>query len=110
MSHTIITGYYAQQDEARKALLELTRKGFGAAVLIQKGADGVTQTVDPFSRRRVIRVGFCGHNFWGIWHHYQPFSALAPIASRREYFCLPGSFFDVCNHRRSGASRPVPTR
>ena len=66
MSLTIITAYYAKQDEARKALLELTRKGFGAAVLIQKGADGVTQTVDPFLRRRTIRASFAAILFGGF--------------------------------------------
>ncbi len=58
MSRTIITGYYAQQDGARKALLALARKGFKAAALIHKDADGVTQTVDPFLRRLILRVGF----------------------------------------------------
>ncbi len=58
MSLTIITGYYAKQDGARKALLELARKGFKASALIHKSADGVTQTVDPFLRRLVIRAGF----------------------------------------------------
>ncbi len=57
MSRTIITGYYAKQDEARKALFELTRKGFSAAVLMQKGLNGTTRTVDSFFRRRATRAG-----------------------------------------------------
>ena len=58
LSLTIITGYYAKQDGARKSLLELARKGFKAATLIHRDADGFTQTVDPFLRRLLIRVCF----------------------------------------------------
>ena len=57
MSLTIITGYYAKQDEARAALLALTRKGFGASVLIQKSTNGFTQILDPFFRRLAGRAG-----------------------------------------------------
>ncbi len=66
MSLTIITGYYAKQDEARKALLALTKKGCGAAVLILKGTDGTTQTTDPFLRRRALRAGMAATLFGGF--------------------------------------------
>ena len=66
MSRTIIRGYYAKQDEARKSLLELTRKGFSAAVLIQKGSNGATQTVDPFIRSRAIRAALVAILWGGI--------------------------------------------
>lgn len=66
MNLAIITGYYARQDEARSALLELTRKGFSATVLMQKASDGTTQTVDPFFRRRATRAALVAMLFGGI--------------------------------------------
>ena len=57
LSLTVIIGYFTRQDEAHKALKQLARQGLKSAVLIQKGPDGVTQTVDQFPRRR---------SFWAI--------------------------------------------
>lgn len=57
MSLTTIIGYFSSKDEARKALKYLARQGLRSAVLIQKGPDGVAQTVDQFTWRR---------SFWAI--------------------------------------------
>jgi cyclic beta-1,2-glucan synthetase len=66
LKFTIITGYYAKQDEARKALLKLTGKGFTAAVLIQKSTDGADiRTVDPFVWRRAAKAGSAALLFGG---------------------------------------------
>ncbi len=66
MSYTIITGYYAKQDEARNALLGVAEKGFAAAVLIQRDVDGTNQTIDPFVWRRALRAGSAAILIGGI--------------------------------------------
>ncbi len=52
----ILIGYFAKQDEARKALRELTRQGFRRTALVHKGTDGDVRIVDPFHRRRALGV------------------------------------------------------
>jgi cyclic beta-1,2-glucan synthetase len=47
----ILIGYFAKQDEARKALRELTRQGFTRTALMHKGVDGDVHSADPFFRR-----------------------------------------------------------
>ena len=58
MSLATIISYFSKQDEAEKALQELARQGFRTAALIHKNTDGVTQTVDQFSRRRAFWTVF----------------------------------------------------
>ncbi|MGA2151143.1 MAG: hypothetical protein ABSG48_03140, partial [Geobacteraceae bacterium] len=50
----ILVGYFAKQDEARKALRELARLGFSRTALVHKGLDGDVHIADPFSRRRAF--------------------------------------------------------
>jgi cyclic beta-1,2-glucan synthetase len=50
----ILIGYFAKQDEARKALRDLARKGFNRTALVHKGTDGDVHITDPFFRRRIF--------------------------------------------------------
>ena len=56
MGLAILIGYFAKQDEARKALRELARQGFKRVALIHKGTDGDVHIVDPFVWRRALCV------------------------------------------------------
>ena len=95
MSRTIIRGYYAKQDEARKALLELTRKGFPAAVLMQKGSNGATQTVDPYSRRRATRAVLIAVLCGGIGTIICLFLHWLQLFTAGDIFIIPAVFL-VC--------------
>ncbi len=66
MGLTILIGYFARQDEAEKALLEVARQGFRSAALIHKGTDGLVRTTDPFLRRRILGAGLAAALFAGI--------------------------------------------
>ena len=50
----ILIGYFAQQDEARKAIRKLARHGFRRAALVHKGMDGDVHIADPFLRSRAL--------------------------------------------------------
>jgi cyclic beta-1,2-glucan synthetase len=50
----ILIGYFAKQDEARRALRELARQGFRRTALVHKGTDGAVQIADPFHWRRAL--------------------------------------------------------
>jgi len=50
----ILIGYFAQQDEARKALRGLARHGYRRAALIYKAADGDVHTSNSFLRSRAL--------------------------------------------------------
>ena len=52
----ILIGYFAKQDEARKALRELAKQDFRRAALIHKGTDGEVQIEYPFHWSRVLGV------------------------------------------------------
>jgi len=52
----ILIGYFAQKNEARKALRELSRQGFSRTALVQKGTGGAVHNAAPFLRRRAIRA------------------------------------------------------
>ncbi len=56
MDLAILIGYFARQDEARKALRGLAQLGFGRAALAHKITDGDIHIADPFLRRRVLRA------------------------------------------------------
>ena len=65
MGLTTLIGYFARQDEARKSLREIARKGFKAAALIFKDSDGAIHTIDPFSRRRAFGTSLAAILFGG---------------------------------------------
>ncbi len=52
----ILIGYFAQQDEARRALRELAQHGFSRTALVHKGTNGDVHVADPFLWRRAIGV------------------------------------------------------
>ncbi len=56
MGITLLIGYFARQDEARKALRELARQGFSRTALIYKDADGDVHSAGPFPWRRALGV------------------------------------------------------
>ncbi|MGD0843068.1 MAG: glycosyl transferase, partial [Geobacteraceae bacterium] len=62
----ILIGYFAKQDEARKALRELARQGFSRTSLVHKGMDGDVHITDPFSRRRALGATLAACLFGGI--------------------------------------------
>jgi cyclic beta-1,2-glucan synthetase len=51
---SILIGYFAKRDSARRALKKLHRMGFHRAALVSKAADGRIQTRDPFLRHRIV--------------------------------------------------------
>ncbi|KAF0216735.1 MAG: hypothetical protein FD174_3558 [Geobacteraceae bacterium] len=66
MGLAILIGYFAKQDEARKALRELARQDFRRAALMHKGADGDVHIADPFRWRRALGVALAACLFGGI--------------------------------------------
>jgi len=52
----ILIGYFAKQDEARKALRDLAREDYRSAALIHKDLDGDVHVSDPFLWRRALVV------------------------------------------------------
>ena len=51
-----LIGYFATQQEARKALRMLARQGFRRAALVHKDVAGRVRTTDPFLWRRALSV------------------------------------------------------
>src|SRR4030042_1566446 len=51
-----LIGYFAERDEARRALRELQRRGFPRAAWVHKTADGEIHIRDPFLWRRALGV------------------------------------------------------
>ncbi|MDD2309838.1 MAG: glycosyl transferase, partial [Desulfuromonadaceae bacterium] len=51
-----LIGYFANKQEARKALHKLARQGFSRAALVHKDMDGGVHTTDPFLWRRALEV------------------------------------------------------
>ena len=62
----ILIGYFAKQDEARRALRELARQGFSRAALVHKDADGEVHVADPFLWRRALVATLAACLFGGI--------------------------------------------
>jgi cyclic beta-1,2-glucan synthetase len=54
MKTGVLIGYFAKQDEARRAFGKLQRKGFRRAAWVSKGAEGKVETRDPFRRRLAL--------------------------------------------------------
>ncbi len=54
MDDGILIGYFAQHDEARKALRELAQQGYSRTALVQKDTDGDVRHTVPFLRRRAF--------------------------------------------------------
>jgi len=52
----ILLSYFTRQDEARRALRQLEKRGFRRAALVYKSADGDVHTRDPFLWRRALGV------------------------------------------------------
>ena len=52
----ILIGYFAKQDEARKALRELAKNDFHRTALVQKRTNGEVHITDPFLWRRAYGV------------------------------------------------------
>jgi cyclic beta-1,2-glucan synthetase len=55
-SNGILIGYFAKQDEARRALRELLRQGFRRIAIVRKDSDGDVHTGDPFLWRLALGV------------------------------------------------------
>ena len=56
MEAGVLLGYFARQDEARRALRLLKKRGFQRAALVHKSANGDVHTRDPFLWRRALGV------------------------------------------------------
>jgi len=52
----ILIGYFSKQDETRRALRGLARKGFRRTALVYKDKDGEVHIADPFRWRRGLKV------------------------------------------------------
>jgi len=77
----ILIGYFAQYDEARKALRQLAAQGFRRAALAHRGLDGNVHISDPFLWRRALGATLVACLFEGIggmaalllnWSHVLP--------------------------------------
>ena len=77
----ILIGYFAKQDEARKALRELARQGFGRTALVHKGTDGDIHIADPFLWRRALGVTLAACLSGGIGALAAVAPALVAVAS-----------------------------
>jgi cyclic beta-1,2-glucan synthetase len=58
--------YFAERDEARRALRKLQRRGFRRAALVHKTADGEVHIRDPFLWRRALGVTLTAIVFGGL--------------------------------------------
>lgn len=56
MDDGILIGYFAKNDEARKAFRTLTRQRFGKAALVYQSSDGEARVTTPFYWRRALGV------------------------------------------------------
>ncbi len=74
MDLTVLIGYFARQDEARKALREVAQQGFSRAALVHKGMDGEVHITDPFLWLRVL----------GGLPEWPPWNRLGTISSAKE--------------------------
>ena len=61
-----LIGYFAERDEARRALRELQRRGFRRAAWVHKTADGDVHIGDPFLWRRALGVTLTAILFGGL--------------------------------------------
>src|SRR5512139_3595465 len=61
-----LIGYFAERDEARRALRELQRRGFRRAAWVHKTADGEVYIGDPFLWRRALGMTLTGIVFGGL--------------------------------------------
>ena len=61
-----LIGYFAERDEARRALRELRRRGFRRAAWVHKTADGEVHIRDPFLWRRAFGVTLTAIVFGGL--------------------------------------------
>jgi len=61
-----LIGYFAERDEARRALRELQRRGFRRAALVYKTADGDVHIRDPFLWRRALGATLTAILFGGL--------------------------------------------
>ena len=61
-----LVSYFAEQDEARRALRELQRRGFCRAAWVCKTADGEVHIGDPFLWRRALGVSLTAIVFGGL--------------------------------------------
>lgn len=61
----ILIGYFSKQEEARKALLKLTRQGFSRSAMVHKDMDGGVHSTDPFLWRRAFGVTLAACLFGG---------------------------------------------
>ena len=61
-----LIGYFAERDEARRALRELQRRGFRRAALVHKTADGDVRIWDPFLWRRAFGATLTAILFGGL--------------------------------------------
>ena len=61
-----LIGYFAEQDEARRALRELQRRGFRRAALVHKTVDGDVHIRDPFLWRRALGATLTAIVFGGL--------------------------------------------
>ena len=66
MGFGTLIGYFAKQDEARRALRELAAQGFHRAALLHRGKDGDVRIADPFLRRRALEITLGAALFGGI--------------------------------------------
>jgi len=61
-----LIGYFAERDEARRALRELQRRGFRRAAWVHKTTDGDVHIRDPFLWRRALGVTLTAIVFGGL--------------------------------------------
>jgi cyclic beta-1,2-glucan synthetase len=105
----ILLSYFARQDEARRALRLLEKRGFRRAALVYKSADGDVHTRDPFLWRRALGVivatllcgGFAGAAslilHWQGWISSGTLSALTSMLAGG----FAGAIFGAAWMRRS---------
>ena len=61
-----LISYFAERDEARRALRELQRRGFRRAAWVYKTADGNVHIRDPFLWRRALGATLTAILFGGL--------------------------------------------
>jgi len=61
-----LIGYFAERDEARRALRELQRRGFRRAAWVHKTSDGDVHIGDPFLWRRALGMTLTAILFGGL--------------------------------------------
>ena len=105
----ILIGYFAKQDEARKALRELARQGFRRTALVHKGTGRRSSYCRPIPLAPCPRSNPGCLSVRGDCRNGRSAPALAAVFFSLEHFYIPDVDPGMCHNRRPGSSTMATT-